>query len=77
MLSQSLLTPASLARLFINPEFRLVSSEALVPIIVVLILAAGCVPPRCIERPGVLIPGINRMQPATMTSPDVYDYYDV
>ncbi len=30
-----------------------------------------------IERPGALIPGINRTQPATMTSPDVYDYYDV
>ncbi len=33
--------------------------------------------PRCIERPGVLIPGTNRTQPSTMTSPDVYDYYDV
>ncbi len=33
---------------------------------------------RCIERPGALIQGINRMQPAMMTSPDVHDYnYDV
>ncbi len=31
--------------------------------------------PRCIERTDVLIPGINRMQLATITSPDVYDYY--
>ncbi len=30
---------------------------------------------RCIERPGALIQGINRMQPAMMTSlPDMYDY---
>ncbi len=29
------------------------------------------------ERPGALIQGINRTQPATMTSPDGYDYYDV
>ncbi len=33
--------------------------------------------PSCIEKSGALIPGINRMQPATMTSPDVYDYNDV
>ncbi len=32
---------------------------------------------RCIERPGALIQGINRKQPAMMTSPDVYDCYDV
>ncbi len=32
---------------------------------------------RCIERPGVLTLGINRTQPAMMTSPDVYDYYGV
>ncbi len=36
-----------------------------------------CFHTRCIERPGALIQGINRMQPAMMTSPDVYDYYDV
>ncbi len=40
------------------------------------IIRGMCIP-RCIERLGALIPGINRMQPATMTSPDVYDYYDV
>ncbi len=27
----------------------------------------------CIERPGALIPGVNRTQSATMMSPDVYD----
>ncbi len=32
--------------------------------------------PRCIERPGALIQGINRTQPAMMTSSDVNDYYD-
>ncbi len=32
---------------------------------------------RYIERPGALIQSINRMQPAMMMSPDVYDYYDV
>ncbi len=33
---------------------------------------------RCIERPSALIPGINRTQHLAMiTSPDVYDYYDV
>ncbi len=32
---------------------------------------------RCIERPGALILGINKTRPAMMTSPDVYDYYDV
>ncbi len=29
------------------------------------------------ERPGALIQSINRTQPAMMTSPDVFDYYDV
>ncbi len=33
--------------------------------------------PRCIEKLGALIPGINRTQHTTMTPPDVYDYYDV
>ncbi len=37
----------------------------------------GTVVSRCIERPGALIQGINRMQPAMMMSPNVYDYYDV
>ncbi len=31
---------------------------------------------RCIE-PGALISGINRTQLATMTSPDVYNYYGI
>ncbi len=30
---------------------------------------------RCIERTGMLILGINRMQPAKVMSPDVWDYY--
>ncbi len=33
--------------------------------------------PRCIERPGALIQGINKTQLAMMSSPGVYDYYDV
>ncbi len=42
MLCQSLVTPISLAKLFINPGLS-VSSEALVPITAILIPAADCV----------------------------------
>ncbi len=42
-LSQSLVTPTSLAKLFINPRVLSESSEALVPITTILIPVADCV----------------------------------
>ncbi len=43
MLSQSLVTPTSLARFFMNPRVLSVSSEALMPITAILIPATDCV----------------------------------